>query len=59
MSDRKKISKHMMQSFTNEKIANDKRKQFLKILRKEVNIGGGGTQRYIIKQGINKGKIVG
>ena len=27
-------------------------------LKKEVNIGANGTQKYIIKEGLNKGKIV-
>jgi hypothetical protein len=26
-------------------------------LKQEVNVGAGGTQKYIIKQGPNKGKI--
>jgi hypothetical protein len=29
------------------------------MLRKEVEIGKNGTQRYVIKKGPNKGKIVG
>ena len=29
-----------------------------KTLRKEVEIGANGTQKYIIKEGINKGKII-
>lgn len=28
-----------------------------KYLKKEVNIGANGTQQYVIKKGINKGKI--
>ena len=28
-------------------------------LKKEVNIGANGTQKYIIKQGVNKGKVIG
>ena len=35
-----------------------KEKTFFKDLRKEVNTGANGTQDYIIKQGINKGKKV-
>jgi len=31
---------------------------FLKNLKKEVNIGANDTQKYIIKEGLNKGKIV-
>ena len=29
-----------------------------KNLKKEVNIGGNGTQKYRIKKGINKGKVI-
>jgi len=29
-----------------------------RILKKEVEIGGNGTQRYVIKKGPNKGTIV-
>ena len=29
-----------------------------KILKKEVEIGGHGTQRYVLKQGKNKGKVL-
>ena len=28
-------------------------------LKKEVNIGANGTQKYIIKEGSNKGKVIG
>jgi len=28
-----------------------------KVLRKEVNVGGNGTQSYVIKEGANKGKV--
>ena len=30
-----------------------------KNLKKEVNIGANGTQKYIIKEGANKGKVIG
>ena len=30
-----------------------------KNLKKEVNIGANGTQKYIIKEGTNKGKVIG
>ena len=29
----------------------------LKNLRREVNVGGMGTQSYVIKEGANKGKV--
>jgi len=50
----------------NRKILNHikdvKKKQFEKKLitelRKEVNIGANGTQKYVIKEGMNKGKVL-
>mgnify|MGYP003681108651 CR=1 FL=1 len=33
-------------------------KENLKMLKKEVEIGANGTQKYMIKQGKNKGKIL-
>ena len=35
-----------------------KEKELSRNLKKEVNIGANGTQRYIIKKGINKGKLI-
>jgi len=35
-----------------------KEKNIFKNLRKEVDIGANGTQRYVVKKGINKGKIL-
>ena len=35
----------------------EKQKLLFKNLRKEVNAGANGTQKYIIKKGINSGKI--
>ena len=31
--------------------------ELFKLLKKEVNTGANGTQKYVIKKGINKGKI--
>ena len=38
----------------------DKKKdmELFKILKKEVNVGANGTQSYVIKAGINKGKLI-
>ena len=36
----------------------NKQISLIKNLKKEVNIGANGTQKYIIKEGLNKGKIV-
>ena len=35
-----------------------KEKNVFQHLRKEVEIGANGTQRYVIKKGINKGKVL-
>ena len=35
-----------------------KEKELFKNLKTEVEIGANGTQRYIIKKGINKGKLI-
>ena len=35
-----------------------KQMKYVKDLKKEVEIGKNGTQKYVIKQGENKGKVV-
>ena len=35
-----------------------KQMRFIKDLKKEVETGKHGTQKYVVKQGINKGKIL-
>ena len=47
----------LLQTFSIEKEKEEKQKNLFKNLRKEVEIGANGTQEYIIKKGINKGKI--
>jgi len=42
-------------------LKDEKAKKILSILnknKKEVNINGNGTHRYMIKEGINKGKVL-
>jgi hypothetical protein len=39
------------------KVIEKKEKTLSRILRKEVDIGGNGTQEYVIKKGLNKGRI--
>lgn len=34
-----------------------KEMNLFKFLKKEVNVGANGTQDYVIKKGINKGKV--
>ena len=35
-----------------------KQMKFIKDLKKEVETGKHGTQKYVIKQGVNKGKVL-
>jgi len=35
-----------------------KEMNLVKNLKKEVEIGGNGTQKYVVKNGINKGKVL-
>ena len=41
-----------------KEIKNNKIKEILNKNKKEVNINGFGTHRYIIKEGVNKGKML-
>jgi hypothetical protein len=53
MRDTKKL-----EAFYKDSQKNLKQKSLFKNLKKEVNIGGNGTQKYTIKKGINKGKVI-
>jgi len=44
-------------SFLQRKEKESKQKSLFKDLRKEVETGANGTQKYVIKKGNNKGKI--
>ena len=46
-----------LESFLKEKELKDKQQSLFTNLRKEVETGANGTQEYVIKKGINKGKI--
>ena len=46
-----------IESFLKQKDIKEKEKILFKNLKKEVEIGANGTQKYVIKEGINKGKI--
>ena len=47
----------LLETFSIKKEKEEKEKSLFKTLRKEVETGANGTQDYIIKKGINKGKI--
>ena len=48
----------VLESFKKKIEKNLKEMNIFKNLRKEVNTGANGTQSYIIKKGVNRGKII-
>ena len=48
----------VLEAFSIKKEKEEKQKNLFKNLRKEVETGANGTQDYIIKKGVNKGKKV-
>ena len=58
MSTREKANKGKVINYVQEQWKKTKQMSMFKFLRKEVNIGDNGTQRYKLKQGKNKGKIL-
>jgi len=46
-----------LESYSKEKEKENKQQSLFKNLRKEVETGANGTQKYVIKKGTNKGKI--
>jgi len=58
MSTREKANKGKVLNYVQEQWESAKQMDMFKFLRKEVNIGAHGTQRYKIKAGKNKGKIL-
>jgi len=59
MATREKTNKQKVLDYVQKQFENAKEMKLFQMLRKEVEIGGNGTQRYVIKKGPNKGKIVG
>jgi hypothetical protein len=58
MPTREKANKGKVLQYVQEKFEEAKQMSMFKFLRKEVNIGDNGTQKYMVKQGKNKGKIL-
>ena len=52
MRDSKKL-----ESFLKEKEIENKQQNLFRNLKTEVETGANGTQKYVIKKGINKGKV--
>jgi len=46
-----------IESFLKQKDIKEKEKVLFKNLKKEVETGANGTQKYVIKEGVNKGKV--
>jgi len=46
----------VLEAFSIKKEKEEKQKNLFRNLKKEVEIGANGTQDYIIKKGVNKGK---
>jgi len=47
----------LLTSYAQKLLREAKQKLLFKDLRKEVNAGANGTQKYVIKNGVNTGKI--
>ena len=47
----------LLTSYAQKLLREAKQKLLFKDLRKEVNSGANGTQKYVIKNGVNTGKI--
>ena len=61
MERRKKMSERVRKKLNNyiESLhKKNKEMNLVKYLKKEVEIGGNGTQKYVVKNGINKGKVL-
>ena len=58
MSDREKVNKSKVIKYVQERYEDAKSMSMFKFLRKEVDTGATGTQKYRIKEGPNKDKVV-
>ena len=47
----------LLTSYAQKLMREAKQKLLFKNLRKEVNAGANGTQKYVIKNGVNTGKV--
>ena len=55
---REKFDKQKVLNYVQKKFEDAKEMNMFKFLRKEVEIGANGTQKYMVKSGKNKGKIL-
>jgi hypothetical protein len=47
----------LLTSYAQKLVREAKQKLLFRDLRKEVNAGANGTQKYVIKNGVNSGKV--
>ena len=47
----------LLQTYQAKQVRETKERNLQRLLRKEVDTGANGTQKYVIKSGANKGKI--
>ena len=47
----------LLTSYAQKLVREAKQKLLFKDLRREVNAGANGTQKYVIKNGVNSGKV--
>tara|TARA_R100001509_G_scaffold164761_1_gene143529 strand:+ start:582 stop:746 length:165 start_codon:yes stop_codon:yes gene_type:complete len=52
-----RITKQII-NYINDMQKKAKQMRFVKELKKEVEIGANGTQKYVLKEGKNKGKVL-
>ncbi len=55
---RDRFNKQKVLDYVRKKFEDAKLMNMFKSLRKEVEIGANGTQKYMVKEGKNKGKIL-
>ena len=55
---RDRFNKQKVLDYVRKKFQDAKLMNMFKFLRKEVEIGANGTQKYMVKEGKNKGKIL-
>ena len=55
---RDRFNKQKVLDYVQQKFEDAKKMNMFKFLRKEVEIGANGTQKYMVKNGKNKGKIL-
>ena len=56
--NRSTFNKQKVLDYVQQKFEDVKEMNMFKCLRKSVNVGANGTQKYMVKAGKNKGKIL-